>query len=169
MALLPILEYPDKRLYNVAEPITAFDEKLQQLIDDMLETMYDAQGVGLAASQVDRHIRLFVMDASDERNAPEVIINPEFEALDDERAMMQEGCLSVPDYYAEVERSLRIHVKAQDRHGNAVEFDTDGLRAHCIQHETDHLNGRLFIDYLSPLKRERVKKKMQKRHKLMER
>ena len=169
MALLPILEYPDKQLRNVATPVTVFDDELQQLIDDMLETMYESNGVGLAASQVDRHIRLFVMDASDERNAPEVIINPEITPLDDERAMMQEGCLSIPDYYAEVERALRIHLKAHDRHGNPVEWDVDGFRAHIMQHETDHLDGRLFIDYLSPLKRERVKKKMQKRHKLMAR
>lgn len=169
MALLPILEYPDKRLYNVAEPITVFDDELQQLIDDMLETMYDAQGVGLAAPQINRHIRLFVMDASDERDSPEVIINPEITPLDDERAMMQEGCLSIPDYYAEVERALRIHIKAQDRHGNPIDVDVDEFRAHVMQHETDHLDGRLFIDYLSPLKRERVKKKMQKRHKLMAR
>lgn len=169
MALLPILEFPDKRLKTIAEPVTNFDDALQTLIDDMLETMYDAQGVGLAASQIDRHIRLFVMDASEERNQPEVIINPEFVPLDDERAMMQEGCLSIPDYYAEVERALRIHLKALDRHGHPIDCDIDGFRAHIIQHETDHLDGRLFIDYLSPLKRERVKKKMQKRHKLMER
>ena len=167
MALLPILEYPDKQLRNVATPVDTFDDELQTLIDNMLETMYESYGVGLAASQVDRHIRLFVMDASDERNTPEVIINPEITPLDDERAMMQEGCLSIPDYYAEVERALRIHLKALDRHGNPIECDVDGFRAHIMQHETDHLDGRLFIDYLSPLKRERVKKKMQKRHKMM--
>lgn len=165
MALLPILEYPDKRLATVAEPVTTFDAALQTLIDDMIETMYDANGVGLAASQIDRHIRLFVMDASDERDTPEVIVNPEFEPLDDERAMMQEGCLSIPDYYAEVSRALRIRLKAQDRHGAPIDAEIDGFRAHIIQHETDHLDGKLFIDYLSPLKRERVKKKMQKRHK----
>ena len=169
MALLSILEFPDKRLRTVAKPITTFDDALKTLIDDMLETMYDAQGVGLAATQVDRHIRLFVMDASDERNAPEVIINPAFEALDDERALLQEGCLSIPDHYAEVARALRIHLTALDRHGHPIEEDIDGFRAHIIQHETDHLNGRLFVDYLSPLKRERVKKKMEKRHRLMAR
>ena len=167
MALLSILEYPDKQLRTVAAPVIRFDDELQTLIDDMLNTMYDAQGVGLAASQVNRHIRLFVMDASDERNAPEVIINPEITPLDDERELMQEGCLSIPDYYAEVERALRIHLKGQDRNGNPIDSDVDGFRAHIMQHETDHLDGRLFIDYLSPLKRERVKKKMQKRHKLM--
>lgn len=167
MALLPILEYPDKQLRTVATPVTTFDDELQTLIDDMLETMYDSQGVGLAASQVNHHIRLFVMDASDERNAPEVIINPEITPLDDERELMQEGCLSIPDYYAEVERALRIHLKGQDRNGNPIDANVDGFRAHIMQHETDHLDGRLFIDYLSPLKRERVKKKMQKRHKLM--
>lgn len=167
MALLPILEYPDKRLTTVAEPVTTFDDALQTLIDDMLETMYDAQGIGLAATQVDHHIRLFVMDVSETRDQPLVIINPEYTPLDDEREMMQEGCLSIPDYYAEVSRALRIHIKAQDRHGNPIEYDADDLHAHCVQHETDHLDGKLFIDYLSPLKRERVKKKMQKRHKAM--
>ena len=167
MALLSILEYPDKQLRTVATPVITFDDELQTLIDDMLNTMYDAQGVGLAASQVNRHIRLFVMDASDECNAPEVIINPEITPLDDERELMQEGCLSIPDYYAEVERALRIHIKGQDRNGNPIDSDVDGFRAHIMQHEADHLDGRLFVDYLSPLKRERVKKKMQKRHKLM--
>lgn len=164
MATLPILEYPDERLRNVGKPVTEFNDELQALIDDMLETMYAAPGIGLAGAQVDQHIQLFVADVSEDHNDPRVFINPSWEALDDERAPMQEGCLSIPDYYSEVPRALRIHVKAQDRHGEPFEYDADGLLAHCIQHESDHLKGILFIDYLSPLKRDRVKKKMQKRH-----
>ncbi|WP_027349726.1 peptide deformylase [Halotalea alkalilenta] len=165
MAILQILEYPDERLRTVAKPVEKFDDELNKLIDDMFETMYDAPGIGLAATQVDRHIRLFVMDVSDTQNQPMVLINPEYEPLDDERAQMQEGCLSVPEYYAEVPRALRIRARALDRDGKPFELEADGLLAHCIQHESDHLDGKLFVDYLSPLKRERIKKKMQKRHK----
>ncbi|MGJ8526384.1 Peptide deformylase [Halomonadaceae bacterium LMG 33818] len=165
MATLEILEYPADHLRKVAEPITTFDDELQTLIDNMFETMYAAPGIGLAATQVDRHIRLFVLDVSDNQSEPMVFINPEWEALDDERKPLQEGCLSIPEYYAEVSRALRIRVKALDRHGKPFEQEVDGLLAHCIQHENDHLNGVLFIDYLSPLKRDRVKKKMLKRHK----
>lgn len=165
MAILEILEYPDERLRTKAKPVEQVDDAIRQLIDDMFETMYDAPGIGLAATQVDRHIRLFVMDVSEDKSQPMVLINPEYEPLDDERAPLQEGCLSIPEYYAEVPRALRIRARALDRNGEPFELEADGLLAHCIQHEYDHLEGRLFIDYLSPLKRERVKKKMQKRHK----
>ncbi|WP_025732288.1 peptide deformylase [Carnimonas nigrificans] len=165
MALLTILEYPDEHLRTVAQPVTDFGDQLQTLIDDMFETMYAAPGIGLAGAQVDQHLQLFVLDVSEHQNDPRVYINPVWEALDDERKQMQEGCLSIPEYYAEVPRALRIKVSALDRHGKPFEHEADGLLAHCIQHETDHTKGVLFIDYLSPLKRERVKKKMLKRHK----
>ncbi|RKR06921.1 peptide deformylase [Kushneria sinocarnis] len=164
MALLDILEYPDERLRTRAAPVEQVDDEVRRLVDDMFETMYDAPGIGLAAPQVDVHRRIVVMDISEQKNQPMVLINPEWEALDDERAPLQEGCLSIPDYYAEVPRALRVRLSALDRHGQPWQLDADGLLAHCIQHECDHLDGVLFVDYLSPLKRERVRKKMQKRH-----
>ncbi|OHV07772.1 peptide deformylase [Kushneria phosphatilytica] len=167
MALLDILEYPDERLRTRAAPVEQVDDEVRRLVDDMFETMYDAPGIGLAATQVDVHRRIVVMDVSEQKNQPMVLINPEWEALDDERAPLQEGCLSIPDYYAEVPRALRVRLRALDRNGQPWETDADGLLAHCIQHECDHLDGVLFVDYLSPLKRERVKKKMQKRHRAM--
>ncbi|MGO2414397.1 MULTISPECIES: peptide deformylase [Cobetia] len=168
MAKREILEFPDERLRNVAAPIEAIDAELQTLIDDMIETMYDARGVGLAASQVDEHRRLIVIDVSEDQSQPLVLINPEYTPIGDEKEPMQEGCLSIPEYYAEVSRYLKVRLKAQDRNGDAYELEADGLLAHCIQHENDHLQGTLFVDYLSPLKRDRVMKKMQKRHKLQE-
>ena len=168
MAKLPILEFPDERLRTQAVAVDAVDDDIRQLVDDMLETMYDAQGIGLAASQVDVHKRVIVMDVSENRNAPLVLITPEYTPIGDEREPMQEGCLSIPEYYAEVPRALRVHLKATDRDGNPYELEADGLLAHCIQHEYDHLEGRLFVDYLSPLKRDRVMKKMQKRHRQMQ-
>ncbi|WP_168012505.1 peptide deformylase [Halomonas salinarum] len=168
MAKLPILEFPDERLRTQAVAVDTVDDQVRQLIDDMLETMYDAQGIGLAASQVDVHRRVIVMDVSENRNDPLVMINPEYTPLSDEREAMQEGCLSIPEYYAEVPRALTVKLKALDRDGNAYELEADGLLAHCIQHEYDHLEGRLFVDYLSPLKRDRVMKKMQKRHRQMQ-
>lgn len=167
MAKLPILEFPDERLRTQAVAVDTVDDQVRQLVDDMLETMYDAQGIGLAASQVDVHRRVIVMDVSENRNDPLVMINPEYTPLSDEREAMQEGCLSIPEYYAEVPRALTVKLKALDRDGNAYELEADGLLAHCIQHEYDHLEGRLFVDYLSPLKRDRVMKKMQKRHRQM--
>ncbi|WP_136254049.1 peptide deformylase [Onishia niordana] len=167
MAKLPILEFPDERLRTQAVAVDTVDDQVRQLVDDMLETMYDAQGIGLAASQVDVHRRVIVMDVSENRNDPLVMINPEYTPLSDEREAMQEGCLSIPEYYAEVPRALTVKLKALDREGNAYELEADGLLAHCIQHEYDHLEGRLFVDYLSPLKRDRVMKKMQKRHRQM--
>lgn len=167
MAKLPILEYPDERLRNRAAPVETVDDEVRRLVDDMLETMYDARGIGLAATQVDVHRRVIVMDVSDDRSSPLVLINPEVSPIGEEREPMQEGCLSIPEYYAEVPRALRVHLKALDRDGQPYELEADGLLAHCIQHEHDHLEGVLFVDYLSPLKRDRVMKKMQKRHKLM--
>ncbi|MBB3139496.1 peptide deformylase [Halomonas organivorans] len=164
MAKLPILEFPDERLRTKAAPVETVDDEVRQLIDDMLETMYDARGIGLAATQVDVHRRVIVMDVSDDQSTPLVLIDPEYTPIGDEREPMQEGCLSIPEYYAEVPRALKVHLKALDRDGQPYELEAEGLLAHCIQHEYDHLEGVLFVDYLSPLKRDRVMKKMQKRH-----
>ncbi len=161
MAKLEILEFPDRRLRTVAKPIAQVDDALRALIDDMFETMYAAPGIGLAASQVDVHRRLLVLDISEEGDAPMVLINPEILAAEGEQ-VYEEGCLSVPGIYAEVKRAERIRVRALDRDGQTFELDTDGLLAVCIQHEMDHLAGKLFVDYLSPLKRELVKKKLAK-------
>ncbi|WP_148252756.1 peptide deformylase [Aidingimonas lacisalsi] len=168
MAKLSILEFPDERLRTKAAPVDTVDEEVQRLVDDMLETMYDAQGIGLAATQVDVHRRVVVMDVSETRSEPLVLINPAYTPIGDEREELQEGCLSIPDYYADIPRALRVKLNALDREGQPYELEADGLLAHCIQHEYDHLEGILFVDYLSPLKRERVKKKMLKRHKQMQ-
>lgn len=168
MAKLEILEFPDERLRTKAAPVDVVDDEVRTLVDDMLETMYDARGIGLAATQIDVHRRVIVIDVSDDQSQPLVLINPEYTPLDDERESMQEGCLSIPEYYAEVPRALRVRLKALGRDGQPYELDADGLLAHCIQHEHDHLEGVLFVDYLSPLKRDRVLKKMQKRHKQMQ-
>lgn len=168
MAKLPILEFPDERLRTIATPVETVDDEVRRLVDDMLETMYDARGIGLAATQVDVHRRVIVMDVSDDQSRPLVMINPEFTPIGDEREPMQEGCLSIPEYYAEVPRALKVHLKALGRDGQPYEMEAEGLLAHCIQHEYDHLEGVLFVDYLSVLKRDRVMKKMQKRHRLMQ-
>lgn len=168
MAKLPILEFPDERLRTTAAPVESVDDEVRRLVDDMLETMYDARGIGLAATQVDVHRRVIVMDVSGAQNAPLVMINPEYTPIGEERDLLSEGCLSIPEYYAEVPRALKVHLKALDRDGKPFELEAEGLLAHCIQHEHDHLEGVLFVDYLSPLKRDRVMKKMQKRHKLMQ-
>lgn len=163
MALLNILRYPDPRLHTVAKPVAQVDGPLQRLIDDMLETMYDAEGVGLAATQVDAHVRLIVMDTSEDRQQPRVLINPELVQVSDERVVGDEGCLSVPTIYDAVQRHARVRVRALDRNGQVQEFDAEGLTAVCVQHEMDHLLGKVFVEYLSPLKRERIKTKMLKR------
>ena len=163
MALLNILHFPDPRLRTVAKPVTEFDDELRQLVSDMFETMYEAPGIGLAATQVDRHIRLLVLDVSEERNRPRCLINPEIIEADGEEEM-DEGCLSVPGFYERVRRAERIRVRAQDEHGEVSEFDADGLEAVCIQHEMDHLEGKLFVDYLSNLKRNRIRSKLLKQH-----
>ncbi|GAB3001451.1 peptide deformylase [Psychrosphaera aestuarii] len=165
MAILNVLRFPDERLRTVAKPIEVVDDTIKTLIDDMFETMYDENGVGLAASQVDQHVRLFVADCSEDREEPLVFINPEIIAKDGSM-INEEGCLSVPHCYAKVDRAEKVTVKALDRDGNPFEYEAEGLLAICIQHETDHLNGVLFVDYLSPLKRERIKKKLAKEAKL---
>jgi peptide deformylase len=161
MSLLAILEYPDPRLRTKAQPVTVFDAALQTLIDDMFETMYDAPGIGLAASQVNVHKQLLVLDVSEEKDQPMVLINPKIVASVGSQTY-QEGCLSVPGIFADVDRADRITVESLDRHGQPQNFEADGLLAVCIQHEMDHLIGKLFVDYLSPLKRELVRKKLEK-------
>lgn len=161
MTRLTILEYPDPRLRTRAVPVDAVDARLRELIDDMLETMYAANGIGLAATQVDVHRRVLVADVSESRNEPRVFINPEILSRDG-ATTSQEGCLSVPGYYDDVPRAERVRVRALDRDGKAFEADLDGLLAICLQHEVDHLDGKLFVDYLSELKRQRVRKKIEK-------
>ena len=164
MAKLEILEFPDPRLRTVAKPVEKVDDELRKLIDDMIETMYDASGIGLAATQVNVHQRLLVMDLSEERNEPKVYINPQIPPLTDELAPYEEGCLSVPGFYEKVKRAARVRINALDRDGNAFEVEADELLATCIQHEIDHLDGKLFVDYVSRLKRDRIKKKLEKIH-----
>ncbi|MFC5570285.1 peptide deformylase [Lysobacter yangpyeongensis] len=168
MALLPILEFPDPRLRTKAVPVdpaVIADPAFQRLLDDMFETMYDAPGIGLAASQVDVHKTFMVIDVSEDKTRPLVFINPVITARDGDQ-VYQEGCLSVPGIFADVTRSNRVTVQALDRNGEPFELDVDGLLAVCIQHEMDHLIGKLFVDYLSPLKREMVRKKLAKQRRL---
>jgi peptide deformylase len=161
MAQLEILHYPDKRLRTVAEPVDKVDDSIRKLVDDMLETMYAAPGIGLAATQVNVHKRVIVMDLSEDRNEPLCLINPEILSSEGVE-QTEEGCLSVPDIFETVERAERITVRALDRDGKEFTREADGMLAVCIQHEMDHLQGNLFVDYLSPLKQMRVKKKIQK-------
>ena len=161
MAILKILEFPDPRLRTKAAPVDTVDDALRALIDDMFETMYRAPGIGLAATQVDVHQRLLVADVSAEKTDPYVLINPQILEMDGV-AVAEEGCLSVPGYYEEVERAEHIRVRYLDRDGNAVEEDMRGLLAVCVQHEMDHLEGKLFIDYLSEAKRQRIRKRLEK-------
>lgn len=159
MALLEILEFPDPRLRTVAKPITEVDDGIRKLVDDMLETMYDAPGIGLAATQINVHKRIVVIDVSEEKDQPMVLINPEFDVIDGEQDY-DEGCLSVPGYYETVTRAEKILLKALDRHGEPYEQECDGLLSVCIQHEIDHLDGKLFVDHISKLKRERIRTKL---------
>ena len=163
MSHLSILRYPDPRLHTVAKPVAAVDERIRHLVDDMLETMYANDGVGLAATQVDVHERVIVMDTSEARDVPRVLINPELVARSDEMMVGEEGCLSVPLIYDKVQRHARITVRALGRDGLAQEFEAEGLEAVCVQHEMDHLLGKVFVEYLSPLKRDRIKTKMLKK------
>ena len=163
MARLSILRYPDPRLHTVAQPIAAVDARIRQLADDMLETMYAADGVGLAATQVDVHERLIVMDTSEERDHPMVLINPEIIEASAEMKEGEEGCLSVPQTYDKVKRHARVKVRALDKNGEPFEFEAEGLLAVCVQHEMDHLMGKVFVEYLSSMKRDRIKTKMIKR------
>ena len=161
MARLTILEFPDPRLRTRAEPVRDFDDALQRLIADMFETMYAAPGIGLAATQVDVHRQLIVIDTSQEKNRPQVYINPEILSRDGAE-VSEEGCLSVPNFFEEVERAARVRVRARHPDGSSFERDLEGLDAVCLQHEMDHLAGKLFVDYLSSLKRERIRRKLEK-------
>ncbi len=162
MALLTILQYPDPKLHKLAKPVAAVDARIKTLVANMFETMYDAKGIGLAASQVDVHERLIVIDVSEERNEPLVLINPEIVWTSPGSHLNEEGCLSVPGIYDGVQRFDAVKVKAQDGEGLSRVVDAEGLLAVCIQHEMDHLMGKVFVEYLSPLKRNRIKKKMLK-------
>ncbi|QNP58579.1 peptide deformylase [Paenacidovorax monticola] len=162
MAILPILCYPDPRLHKVAKPVEAVDTRIQTLVGNMLETMYDAHGIGLAATQVDVHERVVVIDVSEERDQPLVLINPEIVWASPEKVVGDEGCLSVPGIYDGVERSTAVHVRALDEKGQSRVIEADGLLAVCMQHEMDHLMGKVFVEYLSPLKRNRIKTKLLK-------
>ena len=169
MALLPILCYPDPRLLKVAKPVAQVDERVRTLVADMLETMYDAKGIGLAATQVDVHERVIVIDTSEERDQPLVLINPEIVWTSAQRRVNEEGCLSVPGIYDGVERAAAVRVRALDRDGQSREIPGEGLLAVCLQHEMDHLMGKVFVEYLSPLKRNRIKTKMSKARREAER
>lgn len=165
MAQLEILTFPDQRLRTIAAPVTAVDDRIRQIVDDMFETMYAAPGVGLAATQVNVHEQIIVIDVSEKQNEPLVFINPSIEVLDDDKDNYDEGCLSVPGFYESVERPTHIRVTALDRNGETFSIEPNGLLAVCIQHEMDHLNGKLFVDYLSTLKRNRIRSKLQKAQK----
>jgi peptide deformylase len=169
MSLLNILRYPDPRLHKVAKPVTVFDERLKKLVADMAETMYDAPGVGLAATQIDVHEQVLVIDVSDTNNELRVFINPEITWSSDEKQVYDEGCLSVPGIYDGVERPARVKARAFDADGKEFEVEADGLLAVCIQHEMDHLKGKVFVEYLSPLKRNRIKTKMLKEERELKR
>ena len=162
MAILPILCYPDLRLHKLAQPVSVVDERVRALVSDMLTTMYDAHGIGLAATQVDVHERVVVIDVSEERDQPLVVINPEIVWASDEKQVNEEGCLSVPGIYDGIERSLAVHVRALDADGQCRTIEAEGLLAVCLQHEMDHLLGKVFVEYLSPLKRNRIKSKLLK-------
>lgn len=165
MALLNILEFPDPRLRKVAEPIDEVDESIRQLCKDMFETMYEAPGIGLAATQVNVHKRLLVCDVSEDQSQPMVFINPEIEKSSEERSSYEEGCLSVPGYFEPVERPDHVVVNALNENGEAFSMPLEGLLSTCVQHEIDHLNGKLFVDYISPIKRQRIRSKLEKQHK----
>lgn len=167
MAKLEILEFPDPRLRTVAKPVAEVNDRIRQLVDDMFETMYAAPGVGLAATQVNVHERIVVIDVSDDQSQPMVFINPQVTVLDEETLLpYDEGCLSVPGFYETVERPEKVRVEALGRDGEPFTLEPDGLLAVCIQHELDHLNGKLFVDYISPMKRSRIRKKLEKQHRL---
>lgn len=163
MAQLNILHYPDPRLHTIARPVQVVDARIRQLVDDMTQTMYAAEGIGLAATQVDVHERVIVIDVSKNRDQPQVLINPEILWRSDELVVVEEGCLSVPAIYDDVQRHARVRVRALDREGQSYEFEADELFAVCVQHEMDHLRGKVFVEYLSALKRNRIRTKLLKR------
>ena len=165
MTRLTILEFPDPRLRTRARPVEDIDDSTRQLVADMLETMYDAKGIGLAATQVNVHFQVIVIDVSEDMDQPQVFINPRIEVLEGGEREYDEGCLSIPGFYETVVRPERIRVHALNERGEAFSLEPDGLLAVCIQHEMDHLNGKLFVDYISPLKRQRIRQKLEKRHK----
>ena len=165
MALLQILEFPDPRLRKIAAPVTVFDAELEGLISAMFETMYEAGGIGLAATQVDVHKRLLVLDVYEEKDSPQAFINQTYKVIEDELAEYDEGCLSVPGFYETVARPSKIKVEASNQKGEIFELEAEGILATCIQHEIDHLDGKLFVDYLSALKRQRIRSKLEKEHK----
>ncbi|WP_188152046.1 peptide deformylase [Teredinibacter waterburyi] len=167
MALLPILEFPDPRLRTIAKPVTEVDDRIRTLVDDMLETMYDAPGVGLAATQVNVHEQVIVIDVSETNDQPMVFINPKIDVLDNVMHDYEEGCLSVPGFYESVSRPEHVSVTALDRDGNSFTIKPDGLLAVCVQHEVDHLNGKLFVDYVSNIKRQRIRKKLEKQQRAL--
>jgi peptide deformylase len=169
MALLNILNYPDKRLHTVAKPVRVVDERIRQLVSDMTETMYEAPGVGLAATQVDVHERVVVIDVSEDKSDLRVLINPEILSVSEEQKTYEEGCLSVPGVYDEVDRPAKIRVRALNLSGDTYEFEADGLLAVCVQHELDHLNGKVFVQHLSLLKQTRLKAKLRKEQRELER
>ena len=162
MAVLPILRFPDQRLHTVAKPVETFDDSLRRLVSDMAETMYAAPGIGLAATQVDAHVRVIVIDISETKDQLQVFVNPELVSASDDRKVCEEGCLSVPGFYENVERPDRVRVRARDEHGTEFTLDAEGLLAVCIQHEMDHLKGRVFVQYLSRLKQYRIRAKLLK-------
>ncbi len=165
MPALEILHYPDPRLHKIAKPVAVVDDRIKKIVNDMAQTMYEAPGIGLAATQVDIHERIIVIDTSEERNQLLVFINPELIWASPEKKSWREGCLSVPEFFDEVERPDRIRIKALDQDGRAFEMEADGLLAVCLQHEMDHLQGKVFVEYLSPLKRSRISIKLKKRAK----
>jgi peptide deformylase len=166
MAVLEILEFPDPRLRTKAKPVTDVDDRIRKLVADMFDTMYAAPGIGLAATQVNVHEQVIVIDLSEDRSQPMVFINPEITVLGDETADYEEGCLSVPGYTEAVARPTQVKVKALNEHGESFEIIPEDLLAVCIQHEIDHLQGKLFVDYLSPLKRQRIRSKLEKAHRV---
>lgn len=164
MSLLTILEFPDPRLRTKAAAVDTVDDEIRETLDNMIETMYHAEGIGLAATQVNVHKRMLVMDISEEKNTPMIFINPEITVLDPEPLDHEEGCLSVPGFYELVSRPRKVRINALDRNGDPFEMEAEGILAICIQHEVDHLDGKLFVDYLSVLKRQRIKSKLEKEH-----
>jgi len=164
MSILTILEFPDPRLRKIAEPVAEVNDDIRQTLDDMVETMYHAEGIGLAATQVNVHLRMLVIDISENRDTPMFFINPEVKVLDPEPLGHEEGCLSVPGFYELVQRPRKVLISAVNREGENFELEAEGILAVCIQHELDHLNGKLFVDYLSLLKRQRIKSKLEKEH-----
>lgn len=166
MALLDILEYPDSRLRTVAKPVAEVNDELRKIVDDMLETMYHAQGVGLAATQVDIHQQIVVMDMSAEGDDPLVLINPSYEGIGEDKSELQEGCLSVPGFYELLDRFDKVRLTALDRNGEEYTMELDGLAAVCVQHELDHLKGKLFVDALSRMKQDRIRKKLEKNRRM---